>query len=97
MFGRGGEECEALSHAGVAYEVIPGISSAIAAPALAWIPVTHREHAHTFTVVTGHAAGDSDAKLDENRGRMIESCQRFIEFDRLESHMFSQYVLGARA
>jgi len=40
-----------------------------------------------------YAAGDSDAKLNENRGRMIESCQRFIEFDRLESHMFSQYVL----
>jgi len=39
-------------------------------------------------------AGDSDEKLAENRGRMIESCQRFIDFDRLESHMFSQYVLG---
>ena len=40
-----------------------------------------------------YAAGDSDAKLNENRGRMIESCSRFIEFDHLESHMFSQYVL----
>ena len=40
-------------------------------------------------------AGDSDEKLTENRGRMIESCRRFIDFDRLESHMFSQYVLGA--
>ena len=39
-------------------------------------------------------AGDSDEKLAENRGRMIESCQRFIDFDRLESHMFSQYLLG---
>jgi hypothetical protein len=39
-------------------------------------------------------AGDSDEKLAENRGRMVESCQRFIDFDRLESHMFSQYVLG---
>jgi hypothetical protein len=39
-------------------------------------------------------AGDSDAKLAENRGRMIESCRRFIDFDRLESHMFSRYVLG---
>jgi len=39
-------------------------------------------------------AGDSDAKLEENRGRMIESCARFIEFDHLESHMFSQYILG---
>jgi len=40
-----------------------------------------------------YAAGDSDAKLNENRNRMIESCRRFIEFDHLESHMFSQYVL----
>jgi len=40
-----------------------------------------------------YASGDSDTKLNENRGRMIESCQRFIEFDRLESHVFSQYVL----
>jgi hypothetical protein len=39
-------------------------------------------------------AGDSDEKLAENRGRMIESCQRFIDFDRIESHMFSQYVLA---
>jgi hypothetical protein len=41
-----------------------------------------------------YAAGDSQAKLEENRGRMIESCRRFIDFDELESHMFSQYVLG---
>jgi len=41
-----------------------------------------------------YAAGHSDAVLAENRGRMIESCRRFIEFDRLESHVFSQYVLG---
>jgi hypothetical protein len=41
-----------------------------------------------------YAAGDSDAKLEENRGRMIESCRRFIEFDRLESHVFSQYLLA---
>jgi hypothetical protein len=39
-------------------------------------------------------AGDSDEKLEENRRRMVESCMRFIEFDHLESHMFSQYVLG---
>jgi hypothetical protein len=40
-----------------------------------------------------YAAGDSDAKLSENRGRMIESCLRFIELDHLESHVFSQYVM----
>ncbi|MGB8907307.1 MAG: uroporphyrinogen-III C-methyltransferase, partial [Candidatus Cybelea sp.] len=54
VFGRGGEEAEALHAAGIAFEVVPGISSAIAVPAYAGIPVTHREHATSFTVLTGH-------------------------------------------
>lgn len=54
VYGRGGEEVEALAAAGIPYEVVPGISSAIAAPASAGIPVTHRELSSTFTVVTGH-------------------------------------------
>jgi hypothetical protein len=41
-----------------------------------------------------YAAGDSDTVLAENRGRMVESCRRFIDFERLESHVFSHYVLG---
>jgi uroporphyrin-III C-methyltransferase/precorrin-2 dehydrogenase/sirohydrochlorin ferrochelatase len=53
VFGRGGEEALALQRAGVAYEVVPGISSAIAAPALAGIPVTHRGTSSAFLVVTG--------------------------------------------
>jgi len=54
VFGRGGEEAQALERAGIPYDVIPGISSAIAAPASAGIPVTHREHASGFLVVSGH-------------------------------------------
>ena len=54
VFGRGGEEAEALAAAGVAVRVVPGITSAIAAPAAAGIPVTHRGVATSFTVVTGH-------------------------------------------
>lgn len=54
VFGRGGEECEAMRANGVPYEVIPGISSALAAPSFAGIPVTHRKLARSFTVVTGH-------------------------------------------
>jgi uroporphyrinogen III methyltransferase/synthase len=54
LFGRGGEEAEALAEAGVPFEVVPGVTSAIAAPAYAGIPVTHRDHTSTFTVVTGH-------------------------------------------
>jgi len=54
VFGRGGEEAEALRAAGVPFEVVPGITSAIAAPAYAGIPVTHRGVSTHFTVVTGH-------------------------------------------
>ena len=55
VFGRGGEEVLALRAAGITHEVVPGISSALAAPALAGIPVTHRGLASAFTVVSGHA------------------------------------------
>jgi len=56
VFGRGGEEAEALTAAGIPFEVVPGISSAIAVPAYAGIPVTHRQIATSFTVVTGSEA-----------------------------------------
>ncbi len=55
VLGRGGEEALALEAAGVAYEIVPGVSSALAAPALAGIPVTHRGLAAGFAVVSGHA------------------------------------------
>jgi uroporphyrin-III C-methyltransferase/precorrin-2 dehydrogenase/sirohydrochlorin ferrochelatase len=55
VLGRGGEEARALAAAGVAFEVVPGVSSAIAAPAHAGIPVTHRGLAAGFAVVSGHA------------------------------------------
>jgi uroporphyrinogen III methyltransferase/synthase len=54
VFGRGGEECEALAAAGVKFEVVPGVTAAIAGPAYAGIPVTHREMNSSFTLVTGH-------------------------------------------
>lgn len=58
VFGRGGEEALALKEAGISYEVVPGISSCIAVPELAGIPVTHREAARSFHVITGHTAGN---------------------------------------
>src|SRR5947209_8009745 len=54
VFGRGGEEAETLRAAGVAYTVVPGVSSGIAAPAYAGIPVTHRDAASAVAFVTGH-------------------------------------------
>jgi len=66
VFGRGGEEAEALAGAGVAFEVVPGISAAVAVPAYAGIPVTHRGQSTSFTVVTGHSrhAVDNDVDWD---------------------------------
>jgi uroporphyrin-III C-methyltransferase / precorrin-2 dehydrogenase / sirohydrochlorin ferrochelatase len=55
VFGRGGEEALALAAAGVPCEIVPGVSAAVAAPALAGIPVTHRGLASAFVVVSGHA------------------------------------------
>ncbi len=65
VFGRGGEEALALAAAGVPFEVIPGITSAIAAPAYAGVPVTHRGIASSFAVVTGHEDEDKpDSSVD---------------------------------
>jgi uroporphyrin-III C-methyltransferase / precorrin-2 dehydrogenase / sirohydrochlorin ferrochelatase len=64
VFGRGGEESLALRAANVAFEVIPGISSAIAGPALAGIPVTHRGIASAFTVIAGHTPASYESALD---------------------------------
>lgn len=54
VFGRGGEEAEAVANAGIPFEVVPGVTSAVAVPAYAGIPVTHRTLASTVTFVTGH-------------------------------------------
>jgi uroporphyrin-III C-methyltransferase len=95
VFGRGGEEALACARAGVAFEVVPGVSSAVAAPAYAGIPVTHRGMARSFAVVTGSTAhGDAAVDLESlatavdtlvvlmAAGKLEETCRRLIRAGR---------------
>ena len=66
IFGRGGEEAEELVEAGIPFAVVPGISSFYSAPAYAGIPVTHRDHANAFEVITGHRRADASMDDDVN-------------------------------
>lgn len=64
LFGRGGEELELLSENGIPFEVIPGITSAIAAAAYAGIPVTHRDFCSSLHIITGHAKKNGEVNID---------------------------------
>lgn len=64
VFGRGGEEGEALARAGIPFEIVPGVTSAVAVPAYAGIPVTHRGLNSSFAVVTGHEAPGARGRID---------------------------------
>lgn len=64
VFGRGGEEAMALAQAGIPFDVVPGLTSAVAAPAAAGVPVTHRGVSIGFTVVTGHRERGGSSSID---------------------------------
>lgn len=67
LFGRGGEEAEALMSKNIAFEVVPGVSSALAAPAYAGIPLTHRDYASSVAIVTGSQAVDAAKRVNWTR------------------------------
>lgn len=65
LFGRGAEEAAALGDAGISFEIVPGVSSALAAPAYAGIPVTARGHAASVAIVTGHSTHGVPARIPD--------------------------------
>ena len=97
VFGRGGEEAEELAAAGIPFEVVPGVTSAVAVPAYAGIPVTHRRYTTLVTFITGHEDPAKEAStipwaaLGQNPGTLVflmgvknleENCRRLVDAGR---------------
>ncbi len=79
VFGRGGEEAEALVERGIAFQIVPGISSAVAVPAYAGIPVTHRDYCSSFHVITGHEDPDkTDGQLNYEQLAVLDGTLIFL-------------------
>lgn len=79
MFGRGGEECESLYEHGIEFEVVPGVTSAIAVPAYAGIPVTHRDCCSSLHIITGHERQDKEgSSIDYETLAKVEGTLVFL-------------------
>ncbi|MDP9172243.1 MAG: uroporphyrinogen-III C-methyltransferase [Planctomycetota bacterium] len=96
VFGRGGEECEALAAAGIPFEVVPGVTSAIAAAAYAGIPVTHRDLNSSFTLITGHEKEEEDRAM-EAKGRGAASGSSDIRWDAIAKLPCVAFYMGVGA
>ena len=97
VFGRGGEEAEALADAGVPFEIVPGVSSAVAVPAYAGIPLTHRDYASSFAVVTGHEAIKAKSSVDW--AKLATAVDTLVVLMGLKTlpHIVAQLLLHGRA
>ena len=95
VFGRGGEEVETLANAGIAFEVIPGISASIGGLAYAGIPVTHRSHASSFHVVTGHLQQGKEPQDWEHLAQLQGTLVILMGMSQLE-HICAELVRHGR-
>ncbi len=96
VFGRGGEECEALAAAGVPFEVVPGITAALAAPAYAGIPVTHRDFNSSFTFITGHEKEEA-YKAPEAAARPAAAGSSDIDWSAIARLPCIAFYMGVKA
>ncbi len=96
VFGRGGEECEALAKAGVTFEVVPGITAALAAPAYAGIPVTHRDLNSSFTFITGHEK-EEEYKDAQAKGRAAGSGASDLDWSAIAKLPCVAFYMGVKS
>jgi uroporphyrinogen III methyltransferase/synthase len=96
VFGRGGEECEALAAAGIPFEVVPGITAAIAAAAYAGIPVTHRDLNSSFTIITGHEK-EEEFRDVQAKGRGAAAGSSDIHWDAIAKLPCVAFYMGVGA
>ena len=94
VFGRGGEEALALEAAGIPYQLVPGVTSAVAALESAGIPVTHRELARSFTVITGHLAEEAPGAGKDGAGQEKKT-SRFTQYAAIEGSLV--FLMGVAA
>lgn len=99
VFGRGGEEALALARAGVPFEIVPGVSSALAAPAAAGIPVTHRGLAASVTIATGHPRSESTPGEDHDWAALAATRGTLVFLMAVENldHIVAQLVANGRS
>jgi uroporphyrin-III C-methyltransferase len=83
LFGRGGEEAEILAENNIDFEMVPGVTSAVATPEYAGIPLTHRDYASSVAIVTGHRAGDSEIPV--NWSKLAEGVDTVVILMGMES------------
>jgi uroporphyrin-III C-methyltransferase len=83
LFGRGGEEAETLTENNIDFEMVPGVTSAVATPEYAGIPLTHRDYASSVAIVTGHRAGDSGKPV--NWSKLAEGVDTVVILMGMES------------